>query len=135
MSIEGLIALVVMLVVGLGGLLLPFLTSRATRIGARKRQLDVSRDELIANYERVLSTLRDLEDDFNSHKMHPADYERERAYWSQYGIKLLNLLDGHTDIDDEPLEDINAEEEVMLDRSVEEAIYNYRVALQSVEKS
>ena len=133
MSIEGLIGLIVMLIVGVGGLLLPFLTSKKALISPRKREIEVSRDELVVNYERVLSTLRDLEDDSKSHKMHPEDYEREHAYWSQYGIKLLHLLDGNTDLNDEPK--INdSDDELMLDRSVEEAIYNYRVALQTVEK-
>ena len=137
MSIEGLIGLIVMVVVGLGFMIMPFLTSRVTAQGTRKRQLDLSRDELIASYERVLSTLRDLEDDFRSHKMHPADYERERAYWSQYGVKLLHLLDGQTDISEADNDSSlhSEDDDVMLDRSVEEAIYNYRVALQSVEKS
>ena len=134
MSIEGLIGLIVMLVVGLGALLIPFITSKKTSTSTEKRQLDLSRDELVASYERVLSTLRDLEDDSKSHKMHPADYEREHAYWSQYGIKLLHLLDGQTDLDDETMID-NDDDEIMLDRSVEDAIYNYRVALQSAEKS
>ena len=137
MSIEGLIGLILMLVVGSGALLFPFLTSKAKSVGNRKRQLDLSRDELIASYERVVSTLRDLEDDSKSHKMHPADYERERAYWSQYGIKLLRLLDGDTDLEDDPvmddLDDMD-DAELMLDRSVEEAISNYRVALQSAEE-
>ncbi len=133
MSIEGLIGLIAMLVIGGGVLLLPFFTTKKTGISSRKRQIEMSRDELIASYERVLATLRDLEDDSKSDKMHPADYERERAYWSQYGIKLLHLLEGDTDIDDDLIND--SEDEVMLDRSVEEAIYNYRVALQTAEKS
>ncbi len=87
MSIEGLIGLIVMLIVGGIGLLLPFLTTKKMLINPQKREIEVSRDELVASYERVLSTLRDLEDDSKSHKMHPADYEREHAYWSQYGIK------------------------------------------------
>jgi len=134
MSIEGLIGLIVMLIVGVGGLLLPFLTSKKALISPRKREIEVSRDELVASYERVLSTLRDLEDDSKSHKMHPADYEREHAYWSQYGIKLLHLLDGNTDLNEEPLLS-DGDYELMLDHSVEEAIYNYRVALQTAEKS
>lgn len=135
MSIEGLIGLLLMLVVGFGALILPFLLSKKTPTSVRKREIDLSRDELIASYERVLATLSDLEDDSKSHKMHPADYERERAYWSQYGIKLLHLLDGDTEIVDDPASDNIDDAELMLDRSVEEAIYNYRVALQSAEKS
>lgn len=131
MSIEGLIGLVVMLIVGLIGIGLPFVTNRHTSRDNRKRELEMTRDTLIATYERVLSTLRDLEDDHKSHKINPADYEREKAYWSEYGVRLLQLLDG-----DQPVEDpVQDHDEMQLDRSVEEAIRDYRVALQSVEKA
>ena len=130
MSIEGLIGLVVMLIVGLLGIGLPFVTNRNTSQNHLKRELEMTRDELITVYERVLSTLRDLEDDYKSHKIHPADYEQEREYWSQYGVRLLQLLDGEHSAED----NIGDDYEMQLDHSVEEAIQNYRVALQSVEK-
>lgn len=130
MSIEGLIGVVVMLVGGLIVIGLPFITSRNASRSVRKRELDMTRDELITTYERVLSTLRDLEDDHKSHKIHPTDYEQEREYWSQYGVRLLQLLDGDT-----PVETNNDDTDGHLDRSVEEAIQNYRVALQSVEEA
>ena len=137
MSIEGLVGLIAMLTVGLGAILLPFFTTKSSSKGAYKRQLELSRDELIASYERVLSTLRDLEDDFKSQKMHASDYGRERVYWSQYGVKLLQLLEGQNVVDPsgEGATQYIIDDDMMLDRSVEEAIYNYRVALQSAEKS
>ena len=130
MTLEGLIALVVMLVGGLVSIGLPFMTKRNTLSDTRKRELELSRDELITTYERVLSTLRDLEDDYKSHKIPPEDYEYERVYWSEYGIRVLKLLEGENvqepDVDDS---------ELYLDHNVEEAIQNYRVALQSVDKA
>ncbi len=130
MSLEGLIGFVVMLIIGLLGIGLPLITNRNTSQNNRKRELEMTRDELITVYERVLSTLRDLEDDYKSHKIHPTDYEQEREYWSQYGVRLLQLLDGESS-----LEDNNDYDDAMqLDHSVEEAIQNYRVALQSIEK-
>lgn len=132
MSIEGLIGLVVMVIMGLVGIGLPFLTTKSSSTNPRKRELDMTRDELITTYERVLSSLRDLEDDYKSHKIHASDYEREHEYWSQYGIRLLQLLEGN-DVDES---DSNADDDdLQLDHSVEEAIKNYRVALQSVEKA
>lgn len=133
MSIEGLIGLVVMVIVGLVGVGLPFLTNKTTDRSIRKRELDMSRDELITTYERVLSSLRDLEDDYKSHKINADDYEREHEYWSQYGIRLLQLLDGDTLSEIDTGQDDR--DEMYLDRSVEDAIKNYRVALQSVEKA
>lgn len=130
MTLEGLIGLVVMLIGGLVYIGFPFMTKRNALSDTRKRELDMSRDELITTYERVLSTLRDLEDDYKSHKIPPEDYEYEREYWSQYGIRVLKMLEGEhvpePDMDDS---------ELYLDHSVEEAIQNYRVALQSVDKA
>lgn len=132
MSIEGLIGLVVMVIMGLVGIGLPFLTTKSST-NLRKRELDMTRDELITTYERVLSSLRDLEDDYKSHKIHAADYEYEHEYWSQYGIRLLQLLDGN-DVDESDSIETD-DDDLQLDHSVEEAIKNYRVALQSVEKA
>jgi hypothetical protein len=78
----------------------------------------------------VLSTLRDLEDDYKSHKIPAEDYEYEREYWSQYGIRVLKMLEGEH-VPEPEMDD----SELYLDHSVEEAIQNYRVALQSVDKA
>lgn len=134
MSIEGLIGLVVMVILGLVGIGMPFLTTKSSSNNVRKRELEMTRDELITTYERVLSTLRDLEDDYKSHKIHAVDYEREHDYWSQYGIRLLQLLDGDTVVEN-ATQHTDDDDDVYLDHNVEEAIKNYRVALQSVEKA
>lgn len=135
MSLEGLIALAVMVIGGLIVMVYPFITVRSNPMSNKKRYLNTSRDELIVSYERVLSTLRDLEDDFKSGKIHAEDYETERAYWSQYGVRLLQVLEGNTEAaDDEPTQQMD-DADVQLDQSVEEAIQNYRMALQSVDQS
>jgi hypothetical protein len=138
MSIEGLIGIGLMLMLAAVGILFPFFGSNAKRTSRLIEQLDLSREELITSYERVLSTLRDLEEDFKSHKINPEDYEQERGYWSRYGIQLLELLDDSSE--DSVLDDNSVESEISvsdaeLNQSVEQAILNYRVALQSVEKT
>lgn len=134
MTIQGLIGLAVMVVGGLLAMIYPFITVRSNPSSNKKRHLNLSRDELLASYERVLSTMRDLEDDFKSGKMQAEDYEEERVYWSQYGVRLLQLLEGSVPVDDEPVHDMD-DANIQLDQSVEEAIQNYRMALQSVDQS
>lgn len=134
MSMEGLFGLIILIIMGLITIILPFFNSQSALSGSHKHQLQLTRDELITSYERVLSTLRDLEDDYKSQKISSADYEQEHTYWSQYGVRLLELLDGQ--IQDQGRLSLGEDDKVLqLDRSVEEAIRNYRVALQSVEKS
>jgi len=134
MTLQGLIGLAVMVIGGLIVMIYPFITVRSNPSSNKKRYLNMSRDELLASYERVLSTLRDLEDDYKSGKMNAEDYEKERAYWSQYGVRLLKLLEGSAPDDDDPIHDMD-DANVQLDQSVEEAIQNYRMALQSVDQS
>ena len=135
MTLQGLIALGVMVIFGLIVMIYPFFTVRTTASSNQKRRLNTSRDELLASYERVLSTMRDLEDDFKSGKMPEEDYEEERVYWSQYGVRLLKLLEGSAEpTDDEVMHDMG-DANIQLDQSVEDAIQNYRMALQSVDQS
>lgn len=135
MTLEGLIVVIIMVIVGIAGIAFPFLKSKNKRLPATSLRLAQTRDELITSYERVLATMRDLDDDYQNQKLHKKEYEEERAYWAQYGVRLLQLLEGN------PTQDIPAQpapinrHETELDVAVEEAIRNYRVALQSAEKS
>lgn len=133
MSIEGLIGLVMMLAIGVIGLLMPFFGTKAKTGDAAMRQLQLTRDELIASYERVVATLRDLEEDYNAKKLQPEAYEEERTYWSQYGVRLLQLLDG--DKEERQAAFVPQEPDSALDQNVEEAIRNYRAALQSANQA
>lgn len=134
MSLAGLLGLIVLIIVGLVPILLPFLTFRSSLLSSHKRQLQLTRDELITSYERVLATMRDLEDDYKSQKISSSDYEREHVYWSQYGIRLLQVLEGQIQKSDVSLQNVD-DEMLRIDQSVEEAIHNYRIALQSLQKS
>lgn len=135
MTLEGLIVVIIMVIVGIAGIAFPFLKSKNKRLPIGSLRLAQTRDELITSYERVLATMRDLDDDYQNQKLHKKEYEEERAYWAQYGVRLLQLLEGN------PTKDIPAQpapinrHESELDVAVEEAIRNYRMALQTAEKS
>ncbi len=45
-------------------------------------------------YERVLTNIRDLDEDFSTGKMGENDYEAERETWVQRGIQVLKTFDG-----------------------------------------
>ena len=52
------------------------------------------RERLLLIYERVLTNIRDLDEDYTTGKMQTADYETEREAWVQRGIQVLKALDG-----------------------------------------
>ena len=99
--------------------------SSRTMVEAQKK-----RDELLTGYERVLATIRDLDEDHQTGKLDPGTYQREREYWTEQGILLLQKLDPDADnvqasepvIDEPEKSDADAE----LDDAIEKAIANYR---------
>ena len=138
MSVEGLIITVGMLVLGLVGVTLPFMRGREKVGDARALRIQQTRDALVTSNERVLGTIRDLDEDHRLGKINEADYQAERNYWADYGVKLLQLLEG--DMSQFVGEEAATEEEVVqvadgeLDQAVEEAIRNYRTALNNAER-
>jgi hypothetical protein len=92
MSIEGLIAAAVIVF----GLLLyvgyPFARRERTTDADRQRA-SRQQDRLLMVYERVLTNIRDLDEDHRTGKMQTEDYEGEREQWVQRGIQVLKALD------------------------------------------
>lgn len=129
MTIPGLVIGIVLFFVALVGVVYPFVqeqrnSSRAT-VEAQKK-----RDELLTSYERVLATIRDLDEDHQTGKIDPDTYQREREYWTEQGIVLLQKLDPDSD---DPVADVPVVDEPMvsdadaaLDDAIEKAIANYR---------
>ncbi|MCA9885050.1 MAG: hypothetical protein KC615_14155 [Anaerolineae bacterium] len=134
MSVEGLFITVLMLLLGLVGVTLPFMRGRQKVGDVRALHVQQTRDALVTSYERVLATIRDLDEDHRLGKINDDDYQQERDYWADYGVKLLQLLEGDMSqfVDSEAAEEsitVNADGE--LDQAVEDAIRNYRMALES----
>jgi hypothetical protein len=117
MSIEGLIAAAVIVI----GLLLyvayPF--ARRER-GADADHLRATRqhDRLLMVYERVLTNIRDLDEDHRTGKMQPDDYAVEREQWVQRGIQVLKALDS---LDAEHLL-TQADDDASIDRAIDARI-------------
>jgi hypothetical protein len=56
---------------------------------------DLQHDRLLGLYERVLTTIRDLDEDYSTGKMPEESYRQEREIWSQRGVEVLQALDEH----------------------------------------
>lgn len=63
------------------------------RAGATPDSVQHTRARLAAEYERVLTVIRDLDDDYALGKITPDVYARERGQWSRQGVALLQALD------------------------------------------
>ncbi|MEO8391840.1 MAG: hypothetical protein ABI700_02505 [Chloroflexota bacterium] len=132
MSIEGIIAAVGMLIVGIIWLALPILRRRSSVSGeelARQKE----REALATTYERMLASLRDVDEDHLTGKLAQQDYESERTYWTTQGVAVLEALEKlggkkpaktQKPIPSEPPA-IAADPDAMLDDAIEQTIATY----------
>lgn len=81
----------VLLLIAIAAVLQPFAVK--SRSGLFTAEAQKERDELLTSYERVLATIRDLDEDFNTGKLAPDTYQAERSYWTEQGIALLQQLE------------------------------------------
>jgi len=125
MSIEALIASLIMIVVGVVLLALPLL--RRSQL-EQQRARESERLRLIAAYERALMTVRDLDEDFHIGKLPETQYRAERAVWVERGAAVLELLEHGQDVGHRKLRQRPApvkEQVVEVDDPVERAIAAY----------
>lgn len=130
MSIGGMIGAAILIVITLAAILRPYLNTKQNlrRVLASEKQR--SQDELVTSYERVLSMIRDLDEDYHTGKLNPDSYQEERAYWTEQGIKLLQKIEPDNDIQ-LPVEEHSEEPDeadAVLDDAIEQAIAAYRQA-------
>ena len=83
-----------------------------------------------AYYERVLTNIRDLDEDFATGKINEGDYREEREVWAQRGIRLLRAAD-QLALEGSPMAD--AAEAEGIDRAIEEAVAAYRVGMRAAQ--
>ncbi len=81
------------------------------------------REQLRTYYERVLTNIRDLDEDFATGKLSAADHQEEREVWLGRGIILLRALD---ELDKEQSLVSGANETESIDRAIEAAVSAYR---------
>jgi hypothetical protein len=90
MSIAGLVIALVLLV---GAALYVFLPLLNRQYISEAAFVDRQRERALAYYERVLTNIRDLDDDHATGKISEDEYQVERERWMQRGIQVLKLLD------------------------------------------
>lgn len=88
MSVAGIIGALLLAGIGLVYLGLPFFKRRAAAPAYTGQQL-----ELLAIYERIIGTVRDLDEDYQVGKIAHEQYAAERAEWLGRGTAALEALD------------------------------------------
>jgi hypothetical protein len=89
MSIVGLVAAAVLALILLIAMARPFFALPTGIASFRDRQ----RERALSYYERVLSNIRDLDDDHSTGKISEEEYNAGRELWMNRGVRLLAMLD------------------------------------------
>lgn len=143
MSIEGLIITILILAITAYLLLLPVIRREHSLSGIALKQLK-DQEALLNEYERILATIRDLDEDFALGKLTSEAYTLERQEFAAQGASLLQALEKSTG---QPLQNrqrktaavkapvkksaVNADPDAVLDDEIEKAIAHYIAAKQS----
>ena len=117
MSILGLLVSLLLAIIAIAIVAQPLLGAAR---GGKDAEPDDRRDRVSVYYERVLTNIRDLDEDVATGKISPADHEREREVWVARGITLLRLLDQWQ------AEQRQADEATDIDALIEAAVAAYR---------
>lgn len=129
MSLEGLIVSLVFVAVTVGLVALPILRRDSAARSSEDVLIQKQRERLLVYYERVLTNLRDLDEDHSTGKMQTADYESEREDWVQRGIQVLKALE---QLDQRHAIVADADQETLdhaIDDSIERAVRERRRSL------
>lgn len=111
MSIAGLMISMALALAAAALALYPLLRPAAAKSNhGRHEQLD----RVQAYYARVLTNIRDLDEDFSTDKISEADYRQEREVWVQRGIRLLRARD--------QIHAQNPPDDQQIDRAIEAAV-------------
>jgi hypothetical protein len=92
MSLEGVVFGLIILLAALIWIGTPLFRRQIGR-GSDDALLQKQRERLLLIYERVLTNIRDLDEDHTTGKMQTTDYETERETWVQRGIQVLKAMD------------------------------------------
>jgi hypothetical protein len=92
MSLWGVTISLAMLVIVILWVAAPLL-GRKRPAAQEARTVEKRRERLLADYERTLRNIRDLDEDYATGKIQPQDHAAEREQWVQRGIQLLMEMD------------------------------------------
>ena len=90
MSIPGLLISLLLALIAIAIVAQPFFSAARGGTGA---DTDDQGDRVDNYYERVLTNIRDLDEDLATGKISAADHGREREVWVARGLALLRLQD------------------------------------------
>ncbi|MCC7209081.1 MAG: hypothetical protein IT323_17350 [Anaerolineae bacterium] len=129
------------LVIGLTLLIIVGLWAGAPLLGRRRARLNPTdlthkqAERLQVHYERLLTNLRDLEEDYATGKVQPEDYRAERERLVARGVQILMALDQHqaglapvvtTQTSGHAASAASADIDADIDQEIEAAIAAYR---------
>lgn len=129
MSIEGIVVSLVILLLTAAAVVLPLWRGRG-QAAAEGALLQKQRERLLVYYERVLTNIRDLDEDHATGKIAPDDHAQEREIWVQRGVQVLRALDdlhSHSIIQGAVKDTAAADEAI--DAAIEASIKAYRQRL------
>lgn len=133
MSTTGMIVSIVLVALALFFVLWPFLRRGGTD-AAEAARLRKAHDELLTSYERVLSSIRDLDEDFQIGKLDEETYQRERGFWTERGVALLKEIEADIARSGGPrrkMASSDGKADQALDSAIEEAILAYRSSVKN----
>ncbi|QPC82082.1 hypothetical protein G4Y79_20730 [Phototrophicus methaneseepsis] len=82
--------------------------------------LDRQRERALAYYERVLTNIRDLDEDHATGKIDEASYQQQRELWASRGVQILKMLD--TLDHEQPLVSDRQADDATIDAAIEDAV-------------
>jgi hypothetical protein len=123
MSLEGIIIAFLLSAAVLFWIALP-LVSRHSGGGA-EALAQKQRERLLVYYARVITNIRDLDEDHSTGKIADDDYQHERETWMQRGIQVLKALDS-LEVGEQALLHPTSTDEAAIDDAIETAISRYR---------
>jgi hypothetical protein len=129
MSIEGIVVSLVILLLTAAAVVLPLRRGQG-RAAVENALLQKQRERLLVYYERVLTNIRDLDEDYATGKIAPEDHAQEREVWVQRGVQVLRALDdlhSHSIIQGAVKDTAAADEAI--DAAIEASIKAYRQRL------
>ena len=126
MSIAGLILSMLLAVIAVAIVAHPLLSAARSSQDARSND-QAQRERVMIYYERVLTNIRDLDEDLATGKISEADHEREREVWVARGITLLRLQDQLE------AEQRSTDQTADIDAKIEAAVAAYREGKDSAQ--
>lgn len=127
MSVEGLlIGLVIVVFFGVF-VFEPLLRHREGEFQSEGALTERQRERLLTYYDRVLTNIRDLDEDHATGKLATEAYAQEREAWVQRGIQVLRALEtigGASMIPTTAVDDAAIDQAI--DTAIESAVASYR---------